>query len=630
MSTYRHAFFKAARTTQPALATGADIEHLDALPRTYWVVLATPNDGTPLAQHLDADGDGRIRVPDVLGAVDWLKPRLASFDRLLAPLEGLSAEDFRADTPEGKGLQDLFKELSPDGAALDCAALTAAFDAFAARPANGDGAVPADAAPEALRPAIQAIASVAKAEGVSRDAIAAFDAAVAARSAWVAADPKGLAPAAVDAVNRLRGKVDAYFLPCGEAGAEPAQADLFGGQAPLALRDGINALWRKDTEALAEALGKDTLSAEDWLALKAQADAANAWRAAEPEDGLEALSAEALQAALDGETRKAIEALIAADEAAAPLATAFGDLRKFAVLREGLLRFLRNFVNVADLYPPKAKPTFLEGLLYMDGRCCTLCFPLDAGANVAAHAALSKESRCSLAYCKLERQGAAGGNILAVFTAGSTGNLYVGKRGLYIDDDGLDWDATITTLDINTISLTEAFFAPWRKIAATCAETVRKLVGSKGDAAAASASSVAVAKTDAVVSGTPPAAAPAAPAAPVPAPAAGSQMASVATLGIALSFVASAVAAIASAITSAPLWKTGAVVLAIVLAVSIPSVILAWFRLRNRDLAPILNASGWAINLRIGLTARLGAFFTHQACYVGRCFVRRPKQPKEA
>ena len=109
-----------------------------------------------------------------------------------------------------------------------------------------------------------------------------------------------------------------------------------------------------------------------------------------------------------------------------------------------------------------------------------------------------------------------------------------------------------------------------------------------------------------------------------------SQMASVATLGIALSFVASAVAAIASAITSAPLWKTGAVVLAIVLAVSIPSVILAWFRLRNRDLAPILNASGWAINLRIGLTARLGAFFTHQACYVGRRFVRRPKQPKEA
>ena len=105
-----------------------------------------------------------------------------------------------------------------------------------------------------------------------------------------------------------------------------------------------------------------------------------------------------------------------------------------------------------------------------------------------------------------------------------------------------------------------------------------------------------------------------------------SQMASVATLGISLSFLASAAAAIASAVTHAPLWKTGSVVLGIILVVSIPSVILAWFRLRNRDLAPILNASGWAVNRSIGLTPRLGRFFTQRASYVGRRFVTMPSR----
>ncbi len=620
MRTHRHAFFSTARTTQPAIATGADVEHLAGLPRTYWVVLAAPADGTPLARALDADGDGRIRAPDVLAAVAWLAPRLASFDRLFLPFAGLSADDIRADTPEGKGLHGLFQALSPDGAALDRAALVKAFEAFRARPDNGDGAVPAEAAPEPLREAIRAITAVARAEALTRDAMAAFDAAVAARAAWAAAEPKGVSQSVVDAVNRLRGKVDAYF----RTGEDPAQADLFGWRPSLALRTGINPVWRKEAETLAGALGSDALAMEDWLTLKERVDACCAWRAAEPDDGLPALPPEAVHAALDGETRKALEALVAADEAAAPLAEAFGELLRLAVLREGFLRFLRNFVNVADLYPPQARPTFLSGALYMDGRRCTLCFPLDAGVNVAAHAALSKESRCSLAYCRLERRDASGGAVLAVFTAGSSGNLYVGKRGLYIDGDGLDWDAVITTLDINAISLAEAFFAPWRKIAATCAETIRKLIGGKGDAAAASTAAAAEAKAGTAIGGTRQTAS-----VPAPAPVAGAQMASVATLGIALSFVASAVAAIAAAITRAPFWKTGAVVLAIVLAVSLPSVVLAWFRLRNRDLAPILNASGWAVNLPIGLTAGLGRFFTQRASYVGRRFVLRPKSSPE-
>ena len=115
---YRHAFFAAHRAPQAVLACGDDVAHLADLDRTYWVILsrptAIPGREDPVAAALDTDGDGRVRVPDVLAAIDWLRPRLASFDRLFLPFEGLVPEDLRADTLEGKALADF---LAKGGAA---------------------------------------------------------------------------------------------------------------------------------------------------------------------------------------------------------------------------------------------------------------------------------------------------------------------------------------------------------------------------------------------------------------------------------------------------------------------------------------------------------------------------------
>ena len=116
---HRHAFFRTARTTQAALTCGADIEHLADLDRTYWAILSRPEfiygRNEPLTGYLDTNEDGRIRMPEVLAAIEWLKPRIASFDRLFLPYEGLVKEDFRDDTPEGKALSDLLAQIAPDG-----------------------------------------------------------------------------------------------------------------------------------------------------------------------------------------------------------------------------------------------------------------------------------------------------------------------------------------------------------------------------------------------------------------------------------------------------------------------------------------------------------------------------------
>jgi hypothetical protein len=42
-----------------------------------------------------------------------------------------------------------------------------------------------------------------------------------------------------------------------------------------------------------------------------------------------------------------------------------------------------------------------------------------------------------------------------------------------------------------------------------------------------------------------------------------------------------------------------------------PSLVMGYFKLRRRDLTALLEASGWAINLRMKLTGDLGRLFTH-------------------
>ena len=618
---HRHAFFRAARTPQPALLRGADVEWLADLDRTGWIVLsrptALPGREDPVAALLDGNGDGRVRVPEVLAAIDWLRPRLASFDRLFLPFAGLVPDDLRADTPEGKALADLLAQIAPDGTPVTAAALGEARQTRLCAP----GQPPLCGMAETFR---RLCPSPEDAETQSRKDFESACALTDRVLAWRAALPKGdwtYEDAAAFAA--LRQPVADYFLACETLRYDPAATPPPRDpakplrEAPLALpsavspglplRGGLNPAWRWAAERLAKWTGRDdaVLTPEAWHALCGRFAPLMAWY-----DGSEICppgerkaffdtvdwdDAEGIARLADPALRAELARLIDAEEAKAPLRATFDALERFLTLREGFLRFLRNFVNVADLYPPMADPLFLTGTLFMDGRCCRLCFPVEGDA--AAHAKAAEGSRCCLVYCALERKGEAGRTILAVFTAGATGALTVGKRGVFFDLQGRDWEAVACHVAINAISLSEAFVEPWRRIGAACVETARRLLAGKGDAAVAAL-------------------------APKPAkPAMPPEMASVATLGIALSFVASAAAAIAAAVTNAPLWKTGAVAAGVVLAVSVPSVILAWFRLRNRDLAPILNASGWAINRAIGLTPRLGRFFTRRASLVGRRFV---------
>lgn len=647
-------FSAIAGTVQARLLQGADIAHLAELDRKQWLMLscavtAMGPEGEPVARALDTDSDGRVRVPEVLAAVEWLRPRLSSFDRLFEPADGLTLADIAADTEAGAPLARLFTRLAPEGGTLTKATLGEAFAAFRAAPANGDGVVPPEAAGADFKALGEAVLAVTGgtpaadgAPGLSAEALEAFFKALEAYRAWCAAQPGKALPGDLDpaeattAAVRLKDRVKAYFLDCdllrynpaaAEAIASPKRAEELA-DAPLALpaddaralpfADGINPLYAADVAivaALAEALepGAEALTPELWGKVWEAVVPFVDWAAAKPAgaDIFAKLPPEILAQAETPKARAAFEKALAEDAAQAPLAAAFDDLCRLLTLRVGFLRFLRNFVNVEDLYPPRANALFQTGTLLMDGRSCALCFPI--GKAPAAHAAAAANANCCLAYCVLARPAEGlSRTVCAVFTAGSAATLAVGRNGIFFDLEGKDWEATLVHLVPNPMGLCEAFFAPWRRIGAAVAGAVRKVVAGKD------ATDTLAAKAEAAVSKADTGAKPAVPAG------SGAMMASVATLGIALSFAATAVTGIVAALTNTPVWKTGLAVLGVILVVSVPNVILTWFRLRARDLAPILNASGWAVNRRIGLTPALGRFFTQRAIYLGRRFVPGP------
>ena len=264
------------------------------------------------------------------------------------------------------------------------------------------------------------------------------------------------------------------------------------------------------------------------------------------------------------------------------------------VEEERLLRYklhigelLRNYVTMDALYGEGNNAIFQTGILRIDAREMNLCFHVD---SEAAHSALVDKSNCCVIYLKLSRPAEKAERLIcAVVTAGRVGTLYVGRNGVFYDRDGKDWEAVVTKVVENQVSLAEAFWAPWKKIGDGVAGMVKKFFGDRQAKA-----------MDSVQKGT------------ESTQAGGAAMASsVAAIGIGIGMVGTAAAALISAIKGLhPWWMFFVALAAVVLVVSVPSMVLAYFKLRRRDLGAILNACGWAINRPMRFSMKRARGFT--------------------
>ena len=196
--------------------------------------------------------------------------------------------------------------------------------------------------------------------------------------------------------------------------------------------------------------------------------------------------------------------------------------------------------------------------------------------------------------------------IAAVVTDGDVGAIMVGKHAVFYDRDGLGWNATVTKIVENPISIRQAFWSPYRKMAKSVEDMINKRAAEKDAKVMADANS----KID-----------------NANIPADGQKTAEAkppfdiakfagifAAIGLAIGLVASALGGL---FTWLGLHWYNVVIffLIIILLISGPSMIMAWLKLRKRNLAPVLNANGWALNQRILVNTKFGATLTGVAKY---------------
>lgn len=83
-----------------------------------------------------------------------------------------------------------------------------------------------------------------------------------------------------------------------------------------------------------------------------------------------------------------------------------------------------------------------------------------------------------------------------------------------------------------------------------------------------------------------------------------------AAIGMALGMIGTAVVSLAKGIVALKWWQLIVVFVGILLLISGPAMVMAWMKLRRRNIAPLLNANGWAVNAASKISIPFGETLT--------------------
>ena len=322
----------------------------------------------------------------------------------------------------------------------------------------------------------------------------------------------------------------------------------------------------------------------------------DAWSGGKAGGSVEKIGLKRVREILATKAKDTLTALIAKDKAEEGHAQAVIGLNRLVHYHRDLAKLCTNFVNFRDFYGRKDKAIFQAGTLYLDQRSCDLCITVE---DAGKHAAMAGLAGTYLAYCDCYRKGSGEKmQIVAAFTGGDSDNLMVGRNGIFYDRKGRDWDATITKIIDNPISIRQAFFAPYKKLVRMIEEQAAK----RAAAADAAADAKLAEAAKAAAGGEAPK--------PVEPPKQKIDTGTLAAIGLVLTTLLGALGGIFGHIVGLVWWQIPLALLAIILAISAPSVIMAYLKLRRRNLGPILDANGWAINAKAKMNVPFGGSLT--------------------
>jgi len=371
---HRWRFFRSGGFDQVALETADDLRNLADLDPKLWTALNCPTTGLEFDARtlalLDTDGDGQIRVPEILGAVRWtcqmLKDPQVLFDGAELALDSIDdshPEGVTLKAAAARVLEYLGKYESGRIGVADFADMTRL---FSPDHPNGDGVAPAELTDDAaLQTVIGEIVATqggvpdrSGEPGISAETLAAFFEQATALLTWrkEAADsaeaimPLGAATAAAaEALTAVETKLDDYFARCrlaafdaraaealnppatvyGALGERPIAAEdadvaalplaAIAAGRPLPLGEGVNPAWTSRLARFQDAVVKpllgarESLTPEDWAAVSAKLVAYRAWHEAQPESSVRDLDPAYLAKIAGDDTCDRLAALIALD-----------------------------------------------------------------------------------------------------------------------------------------------------------------------------------------------------------------------------------------------------------------------------------------------------------------------------
>ena len=644
---YPWSFASVGGTVRVNIQSGQDIAHLGELDRKLWTVLSCPTTNLEFDEKtlklIDTDGDGKIRVDEVIKTAQWLTRVLKNPDILIKEPSELKFEDFNAEDADGARLLSSAKQilqnlkLEKESIALDDTADNVKI--FADTKFNGDGIItPASAEDEATAKLIETIAGIASATdrsgvpGITADHIEAFYAACADYSAWKAAGTEDVFPFgdktadALAAVEAVKAKIADYFMRCHLVGFDSAiagavdvsvdkiaaidgnLADASGkiAEEPLAkptadavlpLKEGLNPAWKAAIEAMAALVApkKKSLTEAEWNEIVGKFAPYCAWIGAKKGAEVEGLGLEAVEAILKEDKKAALLELVANDKAEEANALSIEEVDKLLRLSKNFYRFLNNYVVLADFYAPDKKAIFQAGRLYIDQRSTDLCIKV---AGPAAEIASLSGMYILYCACTSDKLGKSF-NIAAVLTDGDVDGLRVGKNAVFYDREGNDYTAQVTAIVENPISVRQAFWSPYKKVARMISDRIDKKAAEKNEKSMAGLTSA----TNTAADGKAPA---------VPFDIA--KFAGIfAAVGMALGLIGAALAGVIAALKGITWWQVLIIIAVVMLLISGPSMFIAWRKLKKRDLGPVLNTNGWAINAKSLVNVKFGKTLTSLA-----------------
>ena len=665
---YKWNFDNIGGCSRVRIASGQDIAHLDELDVKMWTVLSCPVKGLEIEEkslkYMDRDADGKIRVNDVISVSKWMTGALKNPDLLLEGKDWVDIAEIDAENEVGlklgKAAKQILFNLGKEGERISLADTADIAAIFAKTRYNGDGVITVTSTDDAAEKEVIAAALESTGGtmdrsgemGVTAAQVEAFYTELKAYSDWCAAEVAAPFADKTDAViaayQALDAKMKDYFMRSRLAAFSPDSTSALDvqtsrieaisaenlsvkgdeiasypiaritGKEELDLTASINPAWAAQFQVVKEAAieaAKKILTEADWTAIGAKFAAYTAWKAAKAGALVEKLGIAKVNEMLQQDKKAALLDIVAQDLALKEEAENIEMVDMFLHMLRDFYRLLRNFITFNDFYKKDKdiSAIFQSGTLIIDQRACRFCMKVE---NMGAHNASAATSGMFLVYCDCTtKTSPAKLQIVAAVTVGEVGNLIVGKNAVYYDNAGVEWDAVITKVVDNPISVMQAFWNPYRRMATAVENLINKSAAEKDAKMMANAT----AKINAAPTSLP--AAPADGSAPADAakPAATppfdiAKFAGIfAAIGMAVGMIGSALAALGKELFALTWWQLLLTFAAILMLISGPSMVMAWMKLRRRNIAPLLNANGWAVNAAAKISIPFGNTLTDMA-----------------